>query len=346
MSNVSSDGRPGSADPHPRLGTVALIAVIIGVVLLAVAAAVLSYAGIHQIALAAGVSAGLARGYPVIFDAMLVIAFAAALALRGAGWWTRVYVWFSLLLLLGAVAAADAVHAMGIKLPAKPSAAAVAIIPWALVLLGFGLWLAMLRYVRRVRSARAGGKGAGGWNPARPDRDSLVELRPAAAAPGLETRDAPGPLPQRTSQFSPAPSPPGQPGGQAGHGQGPGPAGPGPAGPGPAGPGPAGPDQSASVPARFDRMRSTPLAPAGEARRDEAPAADKPSAGNKPAPGDTASAEDKLVAGDIAPAGTKARAEVKPAAEDKAPAGNKPAGGDRAPAGHETGNGPFGLGPG
>ncbi|MBO0786340.1 MAG: DUF2637 domain-containing protein, partial [Actinobacteria bacterium] len=174
MSSVSSGGRPGSADPHPRLGTVALIAVITGVVLLAAAAAVLSYAGIHQIALAAGVSAGLARGYPVIFDAMLVIAFAAALALRGAGWLTRVYVWFSLLLLLAAVAAADAVHAMGIKLPAKPSAAAVAIIPWALVLLGFGLWLAMLRYVRRVRSARASGKGAGGWNPARPDRDSLV----------------------------------------------------------------------------------------------------------------------------------------------------------------------------
>ena len=334
MSNVSSDGRPGSADPHPRLGTVALIAVIIGVVLLAAAAAVLSYAGIRQIALAAGVSAGLARGYPVIFDAMLMIAFAAALALRGAGWWTRVYVWFSLLLLLAAVAAADAVHATGIKLPAKPSAAAVAIIPWALVLLGFGLWLAMLRYVRRVRSARAGGMGAGSWNPARPDRDSLVELRPAAAAPGLETRDAPGPLPQRTSQFSPAQYPPGQPARQAGHG------------PGQAGPGPAEPGQPAFVSARFDRVRSTPLAPAGEARRDEAPAGDKPPAGNKPAPGDPPSAEDALVAGDNAPAGTKARAEVKPAAEDKAPAGNKPAGGDKAPAGHETGNGPFGLGPG
>ena len=88
MSNYSVDRGPYPADP---LRLAALAAVIAGVVLLAAAAFVLSYAGIHQIALRAGVSPQLAKLYPVIFDAMLVVAGAAALALRGAGWWPRFY---------------------------------------------------------------------------------------------------------------------------------------------------------------------------------------------------------------------------------------------------------------
>jgi len=55
------------------------------VILLAAAAFVLSYAGIHAVALSAGVSPRLAKLYPLIFDAMLVVACAAVLALRGAG---------------------------------------------------------------------------------------------------------------------------------------------------------------------------------------------------------------------------------------------------------------------
>ena len=88
MSNYPVGRRPRSADPHSTLRLAALTAVIVGVVLLAAAAFVLSYSGIHQVALQAGVSPRLAKLYPVIFDAMLVIAGAAAMALRGAGWWT------------------------------------------------------------------------------------------------------------------------------------------------------------------------------------------------------------------------------------------------------------------
>jgi hypothetical protein len=142
-----------AADPHPQLRAAALAAVIIGVVLVAAAAFVLSYQGIHQIALHAGVSAELARLYPVIFDAMLVMACSAALALRSAGWWTRCYVWACLLLLLAAVATGDAVYAMGISLPSQAARAVVAVLPWVLLLMGFGLLLAMLRYWRRARSA-------------------------------------------------------------------------------------------------------------------------------------------------------------------------------------------------
>ena len=117
MSNYPPGRGPRPADPHPRLRLAALTAVILGVVLLAAAAFVLSYSGIHQIALSAGVTPRLARIYPLIFDAMLVIAGAAALALRGAGWWARGYSWFSLLLLLAAVATGDAVHATNVTLP-------------------------------------------------------------------------------------------------------------------------------------------------------------------------------------------------------------------------------------
>jgi Protein of unknown function (DUF2637) len=156
-----------AADPHPRLRATALAAVIIGVLLVAAAAFLLSYQGIHQIALHAGVSPELARLYPVIFDAMLVMACSAALALRSAGWWTRCYVWACLLLLLAAVAAGDAVYAMSISLPRQAARAVVAVLPWVLLLMGFGLLLAMLRYWRRARSAsgaspagRAGADGA------------------------------------------------------------------------------------------------------------------------------------------------------------------------------------------
>ncbi|HEY6274820.1 MAG TPA: DUF2637 domain-containing protein [Streptosporangiaceae bacterium] len=150
-----------AADPQPRLRATALAAVIIGVLLVAAAAFLLSYQGIHQIALHAGVSPELARLYPVIFDAMLVMACSAALALRGAGWWTRCYVWACLLLLLAAVAAGDAVYAMSISLPRQAARAVVAVLPWVLLLMGFGLLLCMLRYWRRARSASGTGAEAG-----------------------------------------------------------------------------------------------------------------------------------------------------------------------------------------
>ncbi|MGE5136933.1 MAG: DUF2637 domain-containing protein [Gemmatimonadota bacterium] len=204
---------PRTADPHPNLlRLTALVAVIVGVLLLAAAAFVLSYAGIHQIALAAGVKPALARYYPMIFDAMLVIAFAAALTLRGAGWWTKCFVWLSTLVLVAAVAAGDAVRAMGVSLPKRPAAAAAAVIPWTLLLLAFWLWLAMLRQFRRSRaaapaapasdgpasdgpagdgSASDGGRDtANGAHPPRLGLDALLEPRPGAAAPSLGDRVA------------------------------------------------------------------------------------------------------------------------------------------------------------
>jgi hypothetical protein len=155
---MSIQPQGGSAQPrdsHRGLRLLGLVAVAAGVLLLMAAAFVLSYTGIHAIALSAGIRPRFARIYPLMFDAMLVVACAAVLALRGAGLPSRCYAWLTMLVLLGAAAGADAVHATSTKLPHKPTAAAAAIIPWALVLLGFGLLLSLLRHARLRRAMLA-----------------------------------------------------------------------------------------------------------------------------------------------------------------------------------------------
>ena len=155
MSDQATARTRPPADGLQALRLLALAAVAAGVGLLAAAAFVLSYTGIHAVALYAGVPPRLARIYPLIFDAMLVVACAAVLSLRGAGLPSRCYAWLSMLVLVVAAAAADTLHATGTRLPHKPTAAAVAIIPWALVLIGFGLLLCMLRQARLRRTTVA-----------------------------------------------------------------------------------------------------------------------------------------------------------------------------------------------
>src|SRR5215470_9312053 len=123
MTSYSADGGLRPADPQARLRLAALIAVIAGVILLAAAAFVLSYGGIHH------------------------------LALRGAGWWARFYAWAALLIVLAAVAVGDAIHATHVALPIQPIRAVAAVIPWVLLLAAFGLLLEMLRHFRRARAA-------------------------------------------------------------------------------------------------------------------------------------------------------------------------------------------------
>jgi Protein of unknown function (DUF2637) len=161
MSNYAVSRDSGSADLHSKLRLAALGAVMLGVVLLAAAAFVLSYEGIHQIALRAGASPGLAKLYPLIFDAMLVIAGAAALALRGASWWARLYAWAVLIVLLVAVATGNALHATNTALPAQPARVAVAVAPWLLLLAAFGLMLELLRHFRTTRAPAAAAMPAG-----------------------------------------------------------------------------------------------------------------------------------------------------------------------------------------
>ena len=153
MSDLPGQTRFRAACYGSGFQVTAVMIVVTGVVLLAVAAFLVSYAGIRQIAVGAGVSPALAGFYPLIVDAVLVVACVAALALRGAGWQMQGYAWLSVIVLLAVVAVAGAVHAAGISLPHRPAAAAVAARPWVLFLLGFGLLLSMLRRLRTARAA-------------------------------------------------------------------------------------------------------------------------------------------------------------------------------------------------
>jgi Protein of unknown function (DUF2637) len=181
--------RDGSVQPLRALG---LAAVGIGVAALAAATFVLSYSGIHAVARQAGISARYASDYPLLIDAMLVIALLAVLALRGAGIPSRILAWLTLLAVLAAAAGADALHATGHTLPHNASAATAAVLPWALVLLAFVLLLALLRHARLRRQAgaarrRQAGRGGDGRQPdayhlaasdARPDANQPVAAGP------------------------------------------------------------------------------------------------------------------------------------------------------------------------
>ena len=153
----SALGTAPATESYHVLRILALVAVSLGVVVLAAAAFVLSYKGIRAVALEAGVSPDLARIYPLMFDVMLVVAGAAVLALRGAGWIVQAFAWLSLLVLLAAAAGASTMYATNTHLPHKTAATIAAILPWALALLGFFLLLAMLRHarLRRAQSRRA-----------------------------------------------------------------------------------------------------------------------------------------------------------------------------------------------
>ena len=186
MTDFGGARRLRARDYYNTLQVAPLAAVITGVVLLAVGAFLLSYAGIHEIALAAGVSPALAGLYPLIFDALLVIAGVAALALRDAGWWLRGYAWLSITILLAVVAVVEPVHVAGISLPRRPTVATVAAMPWVLLLLGFGLWLSMLTHLRTICAATpvgdAGNRNesvsrAGTWEPVDDQRSAAGSAR-------------------------------------------------------------------------------------------------------------------------------------------------------------------------
>jgi hypothetical protein len=174
---------------HVALRIAAVAAACIGVVALVAGAFVFSYPGLHAVALQAQVSPRLARGYPLIFDALLIVAMLAALTLRSAGWPSRVLAWVILLALLGAVAGADALHAAGRRLEQRPAAITAAIVPWAVVLLAFVLLLAMLQHARARRLAS---ERASGPDPVIEPTEPLVyaPIPPQPLVPGFPDRTA------------------------------------------------------------------------------------------------------------------------------------------------------------
>jgi Protein of unknown function (DUF2637) len=149
--------QPGR-DAGRALRILALIAVAVGLAALTAAACVLSYSSVHHLAIQAGVHGRLAGVYPLIFDAILVVAGCSVLALRGAGLVSRLFSWLCMLVLLAALAAGGALRAEAVKIPHKIAALVAAIVPWALVLIGFGLLVALLRYARLRRLGKRNGQ--------------------------------------------------------------------------------------------------------------------------------------------------------------------------------------------
>jgi len=142
--------------PAPRSkwpGRLVNLAVVLLVLALAAATFVLSYAGVHAIVLQAGVSAQPARLYPGVFDAVLVIACVAALMLRDACWWARLYAWLVIIAVVAVVGAADAVHAMNVVLPHRTTEGVVAAAGRARLQLDADHLPASARSTRRRRRA-------------------------------------------------------------------------------------------------------------------------------------------------------------------------------------------------
>jgi hypothetical protein len=193
---------PDQAQTAPRRNWLhGLVNFVVAVVVLAVAAGTffLSYPGVHAIARQGGVSGQLARFYPALFDAVLVIACVAAVMLRDARWWARCWAWLVAIVILGAIGAADVLHAMSYGLRQRPTEGVVAAAPVAAVLLAFSLFLTLLRQSRPRPAQAAPGQGAargladGGaaGQPTAPMMFSNVETVPALAAGAVPRPPAP-----------------------------------------------------------------------------------------------------------------------------------------------------------
>jgi hypothetical protein len=141
---------PASGPAQRRNWTRRLANVLVALVVIAVAAAtfVFSYDGVHAIALFGGVSGQLARYYPGLFDAVLVIACVAAVMLRDGRWWARLWAWAVIILILAAIGATDVLHAMNYTLRHRVTEGVVAAAPVVAVLLAFSLLLTLLRQSR------------------------------------------------------------------------------------------------------------------------------------------------------------------------------------------------------
>jgi Protein of unknown function (DUF2637) len=180
----NGDHPTGAGGAFRALG---LAAVCLGVAALAAATFVLSYQGLRAIALQAGIEPRYARGYPLLIDAMLVIALASVLALRGAGLPSRTLSWLTLLVVLGAAAGADTLHATGRTVPHNAAVFTAAVLPWVLLFVAFVLLLALLRHAReRHQVSIALAQPA--WTELAADDLALSQQSRTASAPPLPVR--------------------------------------------------------------------------------------------------------------------------------------------------------------
>jgi hypothetical protein len=175
-----------------------LVNLAVALIVLAVAAGmfVFSYSGVRALALAAGMSAQLARLYPGLFDAVLVIACLAAIVFRDGRWWARCWAWLVIIIVLAAIGVTDVAHAVNYALPHRATEAAVAAAPLVAVLLAFTLLLTMLRHARTQAAGHPATQPLKALPPAPADSTAppLPQFTPAGPLPVA----SPDPAPTRT----------------------------------------------------------------------------------------------------------------------------------------------------
>jgi len=169
-------------------------AVAAGLLVLTATACVLSYPGVHELAVRVGLAAMPAKVYPVAIDAMLVVAAVSVLALRGAGLFSRLYSWLCLLVAVAGLTAASVAQAAGLRVPHRAGQIGAAVIPFVLVLAGFGLLIALLRYAmsRSGGGRRQTGAGVAAVAHAAAPADLGMAAEPVAADPDLAPAVAAG----------------------------------------------------------------------------------------------------------------------------------------------------------
>jgi hypothetical protein len=187
--SAAAPAPPSSSAPRrnwPRL----LLNAAVTLVVLAVAAAtfVLSYAGVHAMALQGGVSVQLARIYPGLFDAVLVIACVAAVVLRDGRWWARAWAWLVVIVILGAIGVTDVLQATDYALRHRTTEGVVAAAPVVAVLLAFSLLLTVLRQSQpQAPDAAQAPRGRAGLRAARqstaPADATPIDATPIDATP-------------------------------------------------------------------------------------------------------------------------------------------------------------------
>jgi hypothetical protein len=197
---------PASAAPR-RNWARRLVNVLVALLVIAVAGAafVFSYDGVHAIALLGGMSTRLARYYPGLFDAVLVVACVAAVMLRDGRWWARLWAWVVIIVVLAAIGTTDVLHAMNYTLRHRVTEGIVAAAPVVAVLLAFSLLLTLLR------QSRAPGPQSPGPRPldvpALPTAISVppMALPAAPTVPLARAVAAPAPEPGSLREDVPAP---------------------------------------------------------------------------------------------------------------------------------------------
>lgn len=187
-----------SPQPHPGLASAGptrgrswarrLVNVLVTLVVIAVAGAtfVFSYDGVHAIALLGGVSAQLARYYPGLFDAVLVIACVAAVMLREGRWLARLWSWLVIVIVLAGIGATDVLHAVDYTLRHRVTEGIVAAAPVVAVLLAFSLLVTLLRQPRSRAAGPALDVPALPAGPSAPIVLPTAIVAPAAASAGPE----------------------------------------------------------------------------------------------------------------------------------------------------------------